>query len=79
MQAAVDLYRFTLLRALHLPLPQDARAERAANQELSPLLLQGMSSTGELSSCQYVHRSQESESRSLPNHASETAEPPYST
>jgi hypothetical protein len=42
IRAAVDLHRFTLLEALHLPLPATPEAERALNAGLSRFLLQGV-------------------------------------
>jgi hypothetical protein len=42
IRAAVDLQRFTLLEALHLPLPATAEDERALNARLSRFLLQGV-------------------------------------
>jgi hypothetical protein len=38
LEAAFDLHRFDLLRALHLPLPHTRSAEREANRELSQFL-----------------------------------------
>jgi hypothetical protein len=40
VEAAVDLHRFDLLTALHLPLPAGLRGEVAANQELTRFLRQ---------------------------------------
>jgi hypothetical protein len=42
IQAAIDLHRFDLLKALHLPPPPDREAERAANRLLCDFLRQGM-------------------------------------
>lgn len=42
LETAFDLYRFDLLRALHLPLPADRNSERDANALLSRFLLQGL-------------------------------------
>jgi hypothetical protein len=42
IRAAVDLHRFTLLEALHLPLPATLEEERSVNGELSRFLLQGV-------------------------------------
>jgi hypothetical protein len=41
IEAAFDLHRFDLLKALHLPLPPNREVERKANEELSQFLLQG--------------------------------------
>jgi hypothetical protein len=43
VRAAIDLHRFDLLRALHLPLPADLAAERQLNGQLCALLLKGTS------------------------------------
>ena len=40
IRSAVDLHRFTLLEALHLPLPATPEEERALNAKLSRFLLQ---------------------------------------
>ena len=40
IEAAFDLHRFELLKALHLPLPADLARERVANQRLSRFLTQ---------------------------------------
>ena len=40
IEAAFDLHRFDLLRALHLPLPSDLAAEVRANQQLTRFLHQ---------------------------------------
>jgi hypothetical protein len=42
IRAAVDLHRFTLLEALHLPLPATPEEERELNRRLSRFLLQGV-------------------------------------
>jgi hypothetical protein len=42
IRAAVDLHRFTLLEALHLPLPATPAEERELNARLSRFLLQGV-------------------------------------
>ena len=42
IRSAVDLHRFTLLEALHLPLPATPEEERALNATLSRFLLQGV-------------------------------------
>ena len=42
IRTAVDLHRFTLLEALHLPLPATLDEERALNAKLSRFLLQGV-------------------------------------
>jgi len=42
LETAFDLHRFDLLTAMHLPLPADRTAERAANEELSRFLRQGV-------------------------------------
>jgi hypothetical protein len=42
IEAAFDLHRFDLLKALHLPLPADRESEREANRELSDFLRQGV-------------------------------------
>jgi hypothetical protein len=42
VESAFDLHRFDLLRALHLPLPPDRNAERAAGEQLSKFLRQGV-------------------------------------
>lgn len=42
IRTAVDLHRFTLLEALHLPLPTTPEEERALNAKLSTFLLQGV-------------------------------------
>ena len=42
VHAAFDLHRFDLLRALHLPLPEDSDAERAGSRALSDFLRQGV-------------------------------------
>ena len=42
IRTAVDLHRFTLLEALHLPLPATPEEERALNAKLSRFLLQGV-------------------------------------
>lgn len=39
--AAIDLHRFDLLKALHLPLPADRQVEREQNEKLCRLLRQG--------------------------------------
>lgn len=41
IRTAVDLHRFALLRALHLPLPPDREAEKQTNELLSGFLRQG--------------------------------------
>ena len=41
LDMAFDLYRFDLLRTLHLPLPDTWEHERAANAELTAFFLQG--------------------------------------
>lgn len=41
IRTAIDLHRFDLLRALHLPLPKDREAEKQANAILSEFLRQG--------------------------------------
>jgi hypothetical protein len=41
IRTAVDLYRFDLLRALHLPLPEDRESEKQTNAILSEFLRQG--------------------------------------
>jgi hypothetical protein len=38
---AFDLYRFDLLNALHLPLPQDQKSEIQANKKLTEFFLLG--------------------------------------
>jgi hypothetical protein len=43
LRLAFDLYRFDLLRTLHLPLPQDSGSELAANLRLSEFLALGKS------------------------------------
>jgi len=40
IEAAFDLHRFDLLKALHLPMPADLAGERAANERLSLFLAQ---------------------------------------
>jgi hypothetical protein len=40
IEAAFDMHRFDLLKAMHLPLPADLAGERAANQRLSLFLAQ---------------------------------------
>ena len=40
VETAFDLHRFDLLKAMHLPLPSDLSAERAANQRLARFLAQ---------------------------------------
>ena len=42
IRTAVDLHRFTLLQAFHLPLPATPEEERALNARLSRFLLQGV-------------------------------------
>jgi hypothetical protein len=42
IRTAVDLHRFTLLGALHLPLPATPEEERELNRKLSRFLLQGV-------------------------------------
>ena len=42
IQTAYDLYRFDLLKALHLPLPVDRDSEKKSNRELSDFLRQGL-------------------------------------
>jgi hypothetical protein len=42
IRAAVDLHRFTLLQAFHLPLPATPAEERELNARLSRFLLQGV-------------------------------------
>ncbi|MEV4275007.1 hypothetical protein [Actinoplanes xinjiangensis] len=42
VRAGLDLHRFDLRTALHLPLPRNQTAERIANQELCDLLRQGV-------------------------------------
>lgn len=42
IRTAVDLHRFELLRALHLPLPPDPQAEKQTNVLLSDFLRQGV-------------------------------------
>ena len=42
IRTAVDLHRFTLLAAFHLPLPATPEEERALNARLSRFLLQGV-------------------------------------
>ncbi len=42
IEAAFDLHRFDLLKALHLPLPSDRETERAANERLCDFLRQGI-------------------------------------
>jgi hypothetical protein len=42
IRTAVDLHRFTLLEALHLPLPATPEEERELNRKLSRFLLQGV-------------------------------------
>lgn len=42
IQAAIDLHRFDLLKALHLPAPADRDAERKANRLLCDFLRQGV-------------------------------------
>jgi hypothetical protein len=42
VRAGLDLHRFDLRTALHLPLPHDPAAERIANEELCDLLRQGV-------------------------------------
>jgi hypothetical protein len=42
IRTAVDLHRFTLLQAFHLPLPATPDEERALNARLSRFLLQGV-------------------------------------
>lgn len=42
VRAAVDLHRFALLEALHLPLPATLEEERALNAKVSRFLLQGV-------------------------------------
>ncbi|WP_433789131.1 hypothetical protein [Actinoplanes sp. CA-252034] len=42
MRAGMNLHRFDLRTALHLPLPHDQTTERAANEELCDLLRQGV-------------------------------------
>jgi hypothetical protein len=42
LESAIDLHRFDLLRALHLPLPADPEAERTLNGQLSDLLRQDL-------------------------------------
>jgi len=41
LDTAFDLYRFELLKTLHLPLPDTWESERAANTELTAFFLQG--------------------------------------
>lgn len=41
IRTAVDLHRFDLLRALHLPLPKDRETEKQTNADLSAFLRQG--------------------------------------
>jgi hypothetical protein len=41
IRAAIDLHRFDLLGALHLPLPRTLEEERALNRDLSSFLRQG--------------------------------------
>jgi hypothetical protein len=41
VEAAFDLHRFDLLKVLHLPLPDDRKAEKAANEALCDLWRQG--------------------------------------
>ncbi len=41
IRTAVDLHRFDLLYALHLPLPENPEAEKKINKELSDFLRQG--------------------------------------
>lgn len=43
INTAFDLYRFKLLKSLHLPLPTDRDSEKKANQKLSDFLRQGIS------------------------------------
>jgi hypothetical protein len=42
IRTAVDLHRFSLLQALHLPLPATPEEERALNGKVSRFLLQGV-------------------------------------
>ncbi len=42
IRVAIDLHRFELLRALHVPLPATRSAEIALNRQLSSFLLQGV-------------------------------------
>ena len=42
LESAIDLHRFDLLQALHLPLPPDPEAERTLNTQLSDLLRQDL-------------------------------------
>jgi hypothetical protein len=52
LESAIDLHRFDLLQALHLPLPADPGAERTLNTELSDLLRQDLEMQ-----VQYAHAS----------------------
>jgi len=52
LESAIDLHRFDLLRALHLPLPADSEAEQTLNAQLSDLLRQDLPMR-----VQYVHPS----------------------
>jgi hypothetical protein len=42
LESAIDLHRFDLLQALHLPLPADPEAEQKLNAQLSDLLRQDL-------------------------------------
>jgi hypothetical protein len=57
IQAAIDLHRFDLLKALHLPLPRDRETERRSNRELCDFLRQGVSVD-----FQYVHEAESDKS-----------------
>ena len=52
LESAIDLHRFDLLRALHLPLPADPEAEQTLNAQLSDVLRQDLPMQ-----VQYVHPS----------------------
>ena len=52
LESAIDLHRFDLLQALHLPLPADPEAERTLNAQLSDVLRQDFEMQ-----VQYVHAS----------------------
>ncbi|WP_250029281.1 hypothetical protein [Paractinoplanes maris] len=42
VRSALDVHRFALVKALHLPLPTDHQTERLLNQQISDLLRQGV-------------------------------------
>ena len=52
LRSAIDLHRFDLLQALHLPLPANPEAERTLNAQLSDLLRQDLEMQ-----VQYAHAS----------------------